>query len=292
MVLERCREKGIKLNPKKKQIGASEVRYMGHVLSADGLKIDPNTVTAIETISIPEDKSAVRRLLGMINYLAKFVPRLADHLAPLRRVTEKETDFQWGDAEQKALDKVKTMISTTPVLRYYDVTKKVLLSVDTSSKALRAVLLQSGQPVAYVSKASTATEQNWSQIEKELGAIVFGVQYFHRYIYGKQILVETDHKPLVSIVQKPLYRTPARLLNLRFKLMPYQITLKYTKGKELVIADTLSRATLNAEDEECLIHEMEVSQPILNATETQIDELVEHTMQDETLQKLKGVIRD
>lgn len=142
-----------------------------------------------------------------------------------------DTDFRWTKQEDDAFQKVKDINSSIPSLQYYDINKDFLLSVDASSKAFGATLLKVGKPVAHASKSLTQTEQAWSQIEKELGAIVFGAEHLHRYVYRKAIQVETDRKPLISIAQKPLEKTPARLLNLRFKLMLYDISLRYTKEK-------------------------------------------------------------
>ena len=149
-----------------------------------------------------------------------------------------------GPEHQAAFDQLKYSLEEEPVLRYSDVTKPVTLSVDSSGTGLEAILLQDNQLVAYVSKALIPTQSRYAQIEKELLTIVFGCEKFHDYIYGRQVNVETDHKPLATIFLKPLHERPLRLQKMLTKLMHYNTDVEYKIGKELFIADTLSRAYL------------------------------------------------
>ena len=106
------------------------------------------------------------------------------------------------------------------------------------------MLLQNGKPLAYCSRALTPTERNYAQIEKELLAIVFSVEKWHQYAFGRHISVQSDHKPLETIFNKPLSSAPRRLQGMMLRLQGYELTVKYTRGKDLVLADTLSRAFL------------------------------------------------
>lgn len=296
-VLQRCREKGLKLNPKKIQLAVPEVKYMGHILSADGVKPDPVKVSAIENLEPPTDVPGVRRIIGMVNYLTKFVPSLSEHIEPLRKLTEKGADFIWSDLEQKSFEHVKTIISSTAVLKYYDVKKPVLISVDSSKSTIGAVLMQEGEPVAYASKSLVGAEPRWSQIEKEMRAVVFGAEHFHKYIYGRDFTIETDHKPLINISQKSLDHIPPRLLNLMWRLVPYDATLVYKKGEELYIADTLSRSTYgnllpNGDDVMCLsVSSIEVL-PVLQCTDDQIDQLKKATEDDSQMKLLMETVTE
>ena len=131
------------------------------------------------------------------------------------------------------------------MLKYFNPTRPTKLSVDPSSKGLGAVILQDGHPIAYTSKAHTDSQQHYAQIEKEMLAIVFGCTRFHEYIYRMPtIQLETDHKPLEATLKKPLHQAPTRLQKMILIVQKYAINLVYHPGKELVIADALSRASL------------------------------------------------
>ncbi|XP_055585123.1 uncharacterized protein K02A2.6-like [Uranotaenia lowii] len=147
-----------------------------------------------------------------------------------------------------------------PVLQYFKVGDPVVLSVDSSSKAFGAVLLQNHLPVAYASRSLTSAEQNYPQIEKEAGAIRFGCQKFHDYIWGAPLTIETDHKPLETIYKKPLVDAPPRLKRILYDIKPYSPTVIYKRGKDIPVADALSRICKpkTASAEETLIDRKEV----------------------------------
>ena len=202
-LLDRCREKNIKLNPKKLQLRKQEVPYIGHVLTPDGLKPDTSKVKAIVAMPTPSDKKALQRLLGMITYLAKFLPNLSDVTEPLRLPLDK-------DAHEKSWKQVKQLITREPVLKYFDPSKEVTLQCDASESGLGAVILQEGKPIAFSSKALTSTERNYAQIEKELLSIVHGCIRFDQYVYGRPVTVQTDHKPLESFLQEISASSPQK----------------------------------------------------------------------------------
>ena len=122
--------------------------------------------------------------------------------------------------------------------------------MDVSNSGLGAVLLQEGKPVACASRSLTSTEKNYAITEKELLAVLFGCERFHQYIYGNKTLVESDHKPLESVMKKPLPRAPARLQRMLLHPQRYDFQLSYKSGNKMVLADTLSRASLKDADPE------------------------------------------
>lgn len=127
---------------------------------------------------------------------------------------------------------------------YLDSNKGITLSVDDSQFAIGATLMQDSHPIAYASASLTASQINYAQIEKELLAIAFGCAHFHQYIYGFRVTVETDHKTLIPIFKKPLYKIPLRLQRLMLNLQMYELDVTYKPWKFLYIADILSRAPL------------------------------------------------
>ena len=129
----------------------------------------------------PKDKKAVERLLGTVQYLSRFLPKLSEVAKPLCQLTEKTVLFTWQQS-QEAFACIQKLVTSTPVLRFYDVTDEVTLQCDASECGLGTALLQSGQPVAYASRALSLTEQSYGQIEKECMAIVLVCKKFDQYL--------------------------------------------------------------------------------------------------------------
>ena len=243
-LFERCRKKNVKLNKDKMKLRQKEVTFMGHVISADGLKVDSAKVEAIKDMPIPTDKQAVQRLLGMVNYVQKFAPRLSEVTEPLRQLIKKDVEFYWDKIHDKCLHEIREILTSAPVLRYFDHEKDTILQCDASETGLGACLLQEGHPVAYASRALTVTEVNYAQIEKELLAIVFGMERFENYVYGRRVVIESDHKPLEIICKKTLVSAPKRLQRMLLKLQKFDFMVVYKQGTQMYMADTLSRAYL------------------------------------------------
>ena len=217
-LLKRCREKHIKLNHEKIDFKKTSMPYIGHLLTSEGVKADPSKIEAILSLPKPEDVAGVRHIMGTVNYLAKFLPRLSDVLKPLRELTRKNSRFAWTTQHDAALGEIKQLVTKPPVLKYYEPEKPLVLQCDASEKGLGASLLQEGRPIAYASRALTPAECNYAQIEKELLAIVFGVERFHQYTYGRKVTVDSDHKPLEMISRKHLASAPRRLQKMLMRL--------------------------------------------------------------------------
>ena len=239
-VLHRAKTYNLKLNFEKVRVRKQQVRYVGHIISAEGLKPDPEKVRAMMDMPPPEMKEDVCRFLGSIQYLAKFLPMLAEVETPLRELTRKDVLFCWDKPQAAAFQKlIKDMCCEAPVLASYDVRKDVTIQCDASKSAVGAVLLQEGRPIAYASRKLRASELNWAPIEKEMLAIVFSTQKFREYILGKTALVQTDHKPLETILRKPMATAPLRLQAMMLKVSGYDLQVEYLPGKKQVFADTL-----------------------------------------------------
>jgi hypothetical protein len=230
--LQRCTAKGLKLNSNKVRLRMQEVPFIGHVATDKGLRADPAKIQAITNMRRPVDVAGVQCLLGMAQYLAKFLPHLSDLTKPLRDLTHKEVEWVWDQPQEHAFNKLLEAITNTPVLRYYNLAEEVTIQCDASQTGLGAALMQSGQPVAYASRALTDTEIRYAQIEKELLAIVFACNRFDAYIYGREMInVESDHQPLETIVRKPLNDAPKRLQRMLMQLQKYSLNVRYKRGK-------------------------------------------------------------
>ena len=295
-VLKRAREQNIKFNPSKIQFKKSEVFYMGNVLTEHGVRPDRVKVTAIVNMPEPQSKEDVRRLIGMLNYLSPYIPNMSAVTAPVRDLLKKETQFSWLPEDERAFQTVKQILSAEPLLKLYDESKKVTIQCDASSKGLGPCLMQEGKPIAYASRSLTETEQRWFQIEKELLAIVFAAERFHQYIYGKEVEVESDHKPLETILKKSIENASPRIQLMLLRLLRYKLDVKYVLGTKLYIADALSRAYTAPEiahsdteipEMELRIHGLVMSLPM---SEMRLTQLKEATKEDETLCRLKATI--
>ena len=189
---------------------------------------------------------------------------------------------------------MKEAVSSTPVLRYYNIEEEVTLQCDASQYGLGAALLQAGQPVAYASRALTPAETRYAQIEKELLAIVFACEKFEEYIYARNnVHVETDHKPLESIVVKPLNSAPKRLQRMLLRLQQYDLVVQYKKGRDMFLADTLSRAYLPEINTCDFARELEGTdhQEDLPLTEARWQQIKHSSADDPVLQQLRATIK-
>ena len=242
-VLDRPRLQNLKLNKSKYQLKKKEIAYLGHILTKDGLKPDPKKTQAINNMTPLTSKEALQCFLAVLTYLAKFIPDLSQTAAPLRALLEKHAEWQWHPDHLQSFLMLKHLTSSAPVLAYFNPNQPVKLSIDAGSKGLGAVLLQNNYSIAYASRALTDTQQRYAQIEKEMLAVVFGCTKFHDHIYGMpNVEVESDYKPLEAILRKPLHQAPLRLQKMIMTTQKYSLNVTYRPGKQLVLADTLSRA--------------------------------------------------
>ncbi|XP_028672669.1 uncharacterized protein K02A2.6-like [Erpetoichthys calabaricus] len=293
LLLDRCRDRNIKLNFNKLKLRQKEVPYIGHRLTSEGLKIDPEKVRAILEMPRPSDVKGLQRLLGMVNYLSKFCAHLSDTCDTLRQLTHKDVIWERTEVQEDAFNKLKQTIASAPVLKYYNPEDDLVLQCDSSETGLGAALLQAGQPVAYSSRALSATEKGYAQIEKECLAILFGMEKFHQYTYGRKVEVHSDHKPLETIIRKPLLNAPKRLQRMLLRLQRYDINVVYVPGRLMHLADTLSRAYL----QECAAEgsvetEIETINMLqyLPISEGILQKIQRETAKDETFQMLQQVI--
>ena len=281
-----------------KKFQAQEVTYIGHKLTAAGVKPDEAKIEAIKMMPHPEDKKGAERLLCMLNYLAKFIPNMSTMSKPIRDILKEDVEFRWGNVQEEAFLKLKERITSSHVLAYYDVNKPVTMSCDASKSGLGAVLIQEGKPVAYASRSLTDAETRYAQIEKELLTVVFGFERFNQYTYARYVEVETDHKPLVSIVKKSLTDAPPRLQRMLMRLQRYDFTLKYNPGKEMVVADTLSRAHLSTDGDESekelqdeLTHYVHSVVDHLPVSDDKLEQIRKEVENDPTMKELIKIIK-
>ena len=248
-LLNRCREKGIKLNRQKLKLHRTSVAFMGHELTNNGLRPSPQKIEAIKQYPVPADKSALHRFIGMCTFLARYCQNFSQSTAVLRDLLKPENEFRWEKHHQEEFEKLKVMLTTAPVLKYYDPKIGLLIQTDASSRGLGSILMQEGKVLEFSSRSLTETEQRYSQIEKELLSIVFSLERYHTYCFAnRHVTVETDHRPLLAVHSKGLNAAPKRLQRMLLRLQQYTYTLVFKRGSELKLADALSRAYLQTTD--------------------------------------------
>jgi hypothetical protein len=245
---------------------------------------------------VPTDAKALLRFIGMANYLSKFIPNFSALTLPLRSLLKTDVQWFWSSTHDDAFHKIKHLVASAPTLRYFDRSLPVVIQTDASSAGIGCCLLQADQPIAFASRALTDAETRYAQIEKELMAVLYACEKFSHYIYGHHTIVQSDHKPLEVILRKPLSQTTPRLQRMLLRLLKFQIEICYTPGKQVLVADALSRAYLSmplstadremAEDIEVIVHSLVTESPI----STLID-FKAATADDPTLSQLLSFVR-
>ena len=188
---------------------------MGHIITQDGVKPDPRKVEAITELRVPMSKVELQRLLRLVNYLGKFIVNLSHETAPLHQLLRKDVEFLVQKPQFDAFSSLKWLISTVPMLQFYEPNLLTRLRTDSGSFGLGAMIEQYVEddlhPIAFVSRALDKSEQNYSQIERETLSVVFACEWFHDYIYGKEFLIQNDHKPLKNICLKSVLKCPPHI---------------------------------------------------------------------------------
>ena len=250
-VLDRLSKANITLNKEKCEFRKSEIYCLGQIIGKNGVKPDPDKVSLVVNMEAPQNVSELRRFLGMVNQLGKFLPNLATVTEPLRALLSTRSSWYWDQPLVRAFDEIKQMLSSSPVLSLYDPSLKTKVTADSSSYGIGAVLTQKlpdGRwgPVVYVSRSLTPTERRYAQIEKEALALTWACTRFRDYLIGITFTLETDHKPLISLLgtAQSLDQLPPRIQRMKMRLMGFSYTIIHVHGKKLYTADTLSRVAV------------------------------------------------
>ena len=242
-VLDRLVKAGLKIKLSKCNFFKNKIDYLGHTISGEGVRISESHIIQIKNYVEPTNLKELRSYLGLISYFRKFLPRLSDVVKPLQQLIKNDVPFVWGKAQQLAFNQSKEILTKTITLKFPKYTQPFYLSVDASSHALGAVLLQEHEnflcPVSFASKTLNETERRYSTTKREALAVVWGLKKFRYLILGYDVTILTDHLPLVSLFRK---NVPSGTLG-RWAVIAqeFQPRLKYIKGKSNILADCMSR---------------------------------------------------
>lgn len=248
LVLDKLQSVGLRLNIVKCEFFKEQISYLGHNINSEGLKKNDSNVQSVLNAPEPKDVSEVRAFLGMVNYYSKFIPEFAKKMEPLYRLLRKDVKFHMSNECQMAYKLLKEEIASERVLVHFDPSKPIVLTTDACDTAVAGICShefpdKSLKPIAFVSRSLTQAERNYSTIHKEALAIIFSVTKLYQYLIGHKFVLQTDHKPLISIFGEnkgiPLMAA-ARIQRWSFLLSGFDYTIRHIKG-EHNYADALSR---------------------------------------------------
>ena len=243
-VFQRLREAGLRLKPSKCNLCLEEVEFLGHIVSAEGVRIDPKKTEKVAKWPAPTSKKEVQQFLGLANYYRRFVKDFASIAKPLHRLTERTAKFEWTSECQLAFDRLRQGLVTAPVLAFPDFTRPFILDTDVSDTGIGAVLSQSMEDgcehvIAYASQVLTKPECHYCVTRCELLAVVTFVQHFRPYLLGRKFLLCTDHGSLTWLWN---FREPeVQLARWLERLQEYNFKICHRPGQKHQNADALSR---------------------------------------------------
>ncbi|KAK3108932.1 hypothetical protein FSP39_019065 [Pinctada imbricata] len=242
-VFERLKSANLKLSPKKCVLFKKEVNYLGHVVSAEGVKTDPKKIESIIAWPTPCNVREVRSFLGLCSYYRRFVKDFASKAKPLHKLTEKNIRFEWSKDCEASFQALKQWLTEAPILSYPIESGDFIIDTDASNVGLGGVLsqVQNGVEVviSYFSRCFSKCERRYFVTRRELLAVVAIVKQFHHYLYGRRFLVRSDHGALRWIMnfKKPEGQV-ARWIEV---LSTYDFQVEHRQGRVHNNADALSR---------------------------------------------------
>nr|AAM74397.1 Putative retroelement [Oryza sativa Japonica Group] len=239
LVLEKLREHQLYAKFSKCDFWLTEVKFLGHVITAQGVAVDPSNVESVTKWTPPKTVSQIRSFLGLAGYYRRFIENFSRIARPMTQLLKKDEKFKWTAECDKSFEELKKKLVSAPVLILPDPMKDFQVYCDASRHGLGCVLMQEDRVVAYASRQLRPHEGNYPTHDLELAAVVHALKIWRHYLIGNRCEVYTDHKSLKYIFTQPdLNLRQRRWLEL---IKDYDMSIHYHPGKANVVADALSR---------------------------------------------------
>ena len=243
-VFDRIKAAKLKIKPSKCFFGSNRMKFLGHIISSEGISCDPDKVEKVKNWPVPRTQTQVKSFLGLASYYRRFIPSFADIAYPLNRLTRDDIMFEWDENTDKSFELLKRSLTSAPILMFPDFERPFVLCTDASNYGLGAVLKQldaagKERVIAYASRSLLPAERNYSASERECLALVYATKVFRPYMFGTQTTCYTDHQPLTCL--KNVRNPNGRLARWSMILRDFDLSIKYKKGSANCDADALSR---------------------------------------------------
>ena len=298
-VLTCLQKHGLKINVTKSKFFTNEVKYLGHIFNDTGVHTNPEKVRAILNAPSPSNIKQLQAFIGLCTYYHRFIPCFSDVMSPLYELLKKNVPYVWGTAQQISFDRVKSLFKSCNILQMFNPNLPIIVETDSSSYGIAGVLLQREtnskfwHPVQFISRTLNSAERNYSCLEREALSVIFALDKFKHFLLGSKFHILNDHKPLMSLFAKHKsvpQSCSARVQRWCLKLCQYNYEFIYSKGKDNVQSDCLSRLPLADipkinEPEELIFHVN-----IINDQFISFKTIGEYTNADSNLTLLKQYI--
>lgn len=297
-VLQRIREFGFHLKIQKCKFNLPEIKYLGNIINQHGIQPDPTRIEAVIHMPSPHDISTLRSYLGAINYYGKFVRNMHELRKPFDQLLKKNVKWKWSSECQQSFDKFKEILQSNLLLTHYNPELPIVVAADASNSGIGSCIFHKFQDgsmkaIYHASRSLTDTEKKYSQIEKEALALVFAAKKFHRMIYGRPVIFQSDHKPLLAIFGSkkgiPVH-TANRLQRYALIMKAYDFQIEYIKTEDFGHADILSRLINSdaVQDEEYVISSIRIESEVLQVLNIAIEPLpITHRMIQQATSKCR-----
>ncbi|UYV71889.1 K02A2.6-like, partial [Cordylochernes scorpioides] len=295
MIFDKLKELNFTLNKEKCLFKKKDICFLGHIINEDGVRPDSKKLEALERCKKPFNKTSLKSFLGMLSFYSKYIPNMSTLTGPLYQLLKKDNRWKLSSQCEKAFLNLKLTLLNSQALIHYSMKLPLTLTCDASAYGISGVLCHivegEEKPITFVSRTLSSAEAKYSQTEKEALAIVFATSKLRQYLFGRKIVLKSDHKALTTVFGNKRLLPPLianRLHRWALELSNFDFDIRYTNKDTMLCADAFSRLQLeeiNSREDNIDVVTHDIS--LLNVTS--LDHLIieEETNRDPVLNKLK-----